>query len=99
MTRFTLIAEHTDLYGKPNGHKVTHEFTVDDLHSVLENTDLFIRGIGYMPTGTLDYVTDEEYYGFSSDGHDGMGSTLEDYPEIKDKVQHSQYYFDTERNK
>jgi hypothetical protein len=54
-----------------------------------------------MPSGTLDYVTDEEYYGFSSDGHDGMGSTLEDYPEIKAELhkQHSQYYFDTERNK
>jgi hypothetical protein len=94
MSKFTLIAEHTDLYGKPNGHKVTHEFNVDDLHSVLENIDLFIRGVGYMPSGVLDYVPDDTYYGIG-DGHDGMGSTLEDYPEIK----HSEHYFDTERNK
>jgi hypothetical protein len=106
MTRFTLIAEHTDLYGKPNGHKVTHEFTVDDLHSVLENTDLFIRGIGYMPSGTLDYVTDEEYYGLPEFSDHGGGSTLDDYPEIQgyahikdDDIVHSKFYFDTERNK
>lgn len=88
MAKFTLIAEHTDLYGKPTGHKVTHEFTVDSLDSVLENTDLFIRGIGYMPTGTLDYTVDEY-------SDHGGGSTLEDYPELK----HSKHYFDTERNK
>ena len=84
MPKFTLIAEHTDLYGKPTGHKVTHEFNVDDLPSVLENTDLFIRGCGFMPSGTLDYVPDQEYYGFES------------YPE---SVCHSEFYFDTERNK
>jgi hypothetical protein len=98
MTKYTLIAEHTDLYGKPNGHKVTHEFTVDDIHSVLENFDLFIRGVGFMPSGVLDYIPDVDYYGLSPDfidGHEGMGSTLEDYPE----VEHSKYYFDTERNK
>jgi hypothetical protein len=82
MTKYTLIAEHTDLYGKPNGHKVTHEFTVDDLSSVLENTDLFIRGVGFMPSGTLDYVPDEEYYGSEPES-----------------VCHSEFYFDTERNK
>jgi hypothetical protein len=31
---------------------------------------------------------------FTGDGHDGMGSTLDHYPELK-----SSYYFDTERNK
>lgn len=59
MTKFTLIAEHTDLYGKPTGHKVTHEFDVDTLDSVLENTDLFLRGVGFMPSGTLDYISEE----------------------------------------
>jgi hypothetical protein len=95
MPKFTLIAEHTDLYGKPNGHKVTHEFNVDTLNDVLENTDLFLRGAGFMPPpGTLDYQV-EEYADF------GGGSTLDDYPELKAELaaQHSPHYFDSERNK
>jgi len=60
MPKFTLIAEHTDIYGKPTNHKVTHEFTVDTLDNVLENFDLFIRGCGFMPPpGTLDYIEDD----------------------------------------
>lgn len=67
MPKFTLIAEHTDIYGKPTSHKVTHEFNVDTLDSVLENTDLFLRGCGFMPTGTLDYIQDDyEPVGHSS---------------------------------
>lgn len=71
MTKFTLIAEHTDYQGNSNGHKLTYEFEVDHISAVLENVDYFIRGVGYHPEGTLDYVPDNEYYG---DGHDGMGS-------------------------
>ena len=94
MPKFTLIAEHTDIYGKPTSHKVTHEFNVDTLNDVLENTDLFLRGCGFVPTGTLDYVVDE-YADF------GGGSTLDDYPELKAELaaKHSPHYFDTERNK
>jgi hypothetical protein len=105
MPKFTFIGEHTDLYGKPDGTKVTYEFHVDSINDVLEHTDLFIRGCGYVPSGTLDYIPDEDYMvtttelgddilGAFGDGHDGMGSTLDDYPEIK-----SSHYFDTERNK
>jgi hypothetical protein len=62
-----------------SGHntETTVEFNADTLDSVLEQFELFIRGCGFYPSGKLDFV-DEEYYG---DGHDGMGSTLEDYPE------------------
>jgi hypothetical protein len=94
MPKFTLIGEHTNLYGKPDGTKVTYEFQVDTLNDILEHVDLFVRGCGYMPTGTLDYVVDE-YADF------GGGSTLDDYPEIKEELaeKHSGFYFDTERNK
>jgi hypothetical protein len=96
MPKFTLIAEHTDIYGKPTSHKVTHEFNVDTLGDVLENTDLFLRGVGFVPTGTLDYVQDD----FQDDYADfGGGSTLEDYPEVQADLMKSNYYFDTERNK
>ena len=120
MPKFTLIAEHVDLYtGKSNGHKLTYEFEVDHISHVLENVDFFIRGAGYNPEGTLDYVPDEDYYGtgsgpewqtpewetpqFVGDGHDGMGSTMADYPELYDEQDlpqgKSKHYFDTERNK
>jgi hypothetical protein len=96
MPKFTLIGEHSNIYGKPDGTKVTYEFTVDTLNDIIEHFDLFVRGCGYMPPpGTLDYVVEEDYSDF------GGGSTLDDYPEIKVEVesQHSSYYFDTERNK
>lgn len=59
MPKFTFIGEHTDLYGNPDGTKVTYEFEVDGLEDVLVHADLFIRGCGYNPTGTLDFVQDE----------------------------------------
>lgn len=106
MPKFTLIGEHTDLYGNPDGTKVAYEFHVDSINDVLEHVDLFIRGCGYNPTGTLDYIPDEEYYGHEpdfGDGHAGMGSTMEDYPELYESMDiastKSQHYFDTERNK
>jgi hypothetical protein len=97
MPKFTFIGEHTNIYGKPDGTKVTYEFQVDTLNDILEHADLFIRGCGYMPPpGTLDYQV-EEY------GDHGGGSTLEDYPELYDTMDiaaaKSQHYFDTERNK
>jgi hypothetical protein len=89
MPKFTLIAEHTDLYGKPNGHKVTHEFNVDTLDNVLENTDLFLRGCGFVPTGTLDYVQDDYEPEWQN----------EEFETTIQPAEHSSYYFDTERNK
>jgi hypothetical protein len=92
MPKFTFIGEHTDIYGKPDGTKITYEFHVDSLSDILEHTDLFVRGCGYMPPpGTLDYVTDEW-------SDHGGGSTLDQY-ELYEDVQHSESYFDTERNK
>jgi len=112
MPKFTFIGEHTDLYGNPDGTKVTYEFEVDTLENILEHANLFIRGCGYFPQGTLDYIPDSEYYGsahwepdieWTGDGHDGMGSTMADYPELYDEqdlpMGKSKHYFDTERNK
>ena len=94
MPKFTFIGEHTDLQGNPDGTKVTYEFNCDFLPEVLDHVDLFIRGCGFNPTGTLDFVEDEPFIG---DGHDGMGSTLADYPELR--TSHSDFYFDINRNR
>ena len=61
MPKFTFIGEHTDLYGKPDGTKVTYECNVESLNSVLEHMELFIRGCGYGPTGVLDFVEEEDF--------------------------------------
>lgn len=93
MPKFTFICEHQDFYGKPNGHKVTTEFTVDSLDNVLENFDLFLRGAGFMPPpGMLDYVVDEY-------GDHGGGSYPEMYESTEVLSTKSEHYFDTERNK
>jgi hypothetical protein len=86
MPKLTFIGEHTDLYGKPDGTKVTYECNVETLNNILEHMELFIRGCGYLPTGTLDFVPDEEF----------QTSTDSKYnPDEK----HSGIYYDTERNK
>jgi hypothetical protein len=94
MPKFKLIAEHVDLYGNSNGHKLTYEFEVDHISGVLENVDYFIRGVGYHPEGTLNYVTDDDYYGYS----ESVGPQWqEETPQ--DDIGHSEFYFDIERNK
>ena len=104
MPKFTFIGEHTDVYGKPDGTKLTYEFTVDSLSDVLLHTDLFVRGCGYNPAGTLDYISDEEYYGLDPeyDEHGG-DSNIWNSPELYESMDvastKSSHYFDTERNK
>ena len=108
--KYTLIAEDTW-----DGSKTTREFEVDALPEVLSEVELFLRGAGFFFDGNLDFVNDfeepewepeEEWdtpQDFSGDGHDGMGSTMADYPELYDEQDlpqgKSKYYFDTERNK
>ena len=105
MPKFTLIAEHTDLYGNPDGTKVNYEFNGTYLPEILEHVDLFLKGCGFNPDGTLDYVPDEEYYGepewnteeFNTDPVESFDDRI--WKQSVDNVNHSEYYFDTERNK
>ena len=41
----------------------TIEFDAESLPSVLQHFEMFLRGSGFHPSGTLDFVPDEEYYG------------------------------------
>lgn len=67
--------------------ETTIEFSTDTLPDVVEHFEMFIRGCGFLPSGTLDFIPDEEYYG---DGQEGMGSTLDDYPELKEEHEWTQ---------
>jgi hypothetical protein len=93
MPKFTLIAEHTDLYGQQDGTKVNYEFHGTYLPEILEHVDLFLKGCGFNPTGTLDYVPDEEYYG---EPHEWSKS---DWELSEEDIEHDNSFFDTERNK
>ena len=110
LMKYTLIAEDTW-----DGSKTTREFEVDALPEVLTEIEMFLRGAGFFFNGNLDFVNDFETepewttpewdtpQDFSGDGHDGMGSTMADYPELYDEADlpmgKSKHYFDTQRNK
>ena len=112
MPKFTLTGEHTDLQGNEDGTKIIYEFHVDSLDSVLEHVDLFIRGCGYNPSGTLDYISDEEYYGEPEWTTPEWDTPQDDVTELDEWTRvrredamaeggdiHSKYFYDTERNK
>jgi len=60
MTKYTLIAEHTDLYTGKTLTKNTTEFEVDGLMDVIENVEMFLKGTGFVFDGYLDIVPPEE---------------------------------------
>jgi hypothetical protein len=53
--KYILIAEDTW-----NGSKTTREFEVDGLPEVLSEVELFLKGVGFVFDGTLDFVNDFE---------------------------------------
>ena len=93
MPKFTFIAEHD------SGQRVTYECEHDFLDHVLDDFNLFIRGVGFYPQGErLEFVSDEPYYTQEPEWHNEEFDTPQDDISEWDKV-HSNYYFDTERNK
>ena len=65
MARYTFICEHLeyDMFrGVENGvaSKHTTEFNADDLTTMLENFELFLRGAGFQFDGVLDVVKPED---------------------------------------
>ena len=93
MPKFTLICEHTDVYGKPN-EKITHEFTKEYLPDVIEDIEMFLKGAGFVISGVLDIVPLEEPW---TDDVDFTGIELYDEQDLPTGKSH--HYFDTERNK
>ena len=45
-----------------NKAETTIEFTTDYLPTILEHFEMFLRGSGFHPSGTLDFVEEEEYF-------------------------------------
>jgi hypothetical protein len=65
MARYTFICEHFDydIYRSEEmdvASKHTTEFRADDLNTMLQNFELFLRGAGFHFDGTIDIVNEEE---------------------------------------
>jgi hypothetical protein len=61
MARYTFICEQTDIFDEDNvTSKHTTEFRADDLNSVLEEVEMFLKGSGFHFDGVLDIVKPEE---------------------------------------
>lgn len=89
MPKFTLIAEHTDFDGNPDGTKQSYEFYCDYLPEILDHIELFLRGTGYVFNGKLDFLEDEPVETFEQ----------RMWNQSMENVEHHESYFDTERNK
>lgn len=65
MARYTFVCEHLeyDMFrGEENSVAVKHttEFNADDLNTMLQNFESFLRGAGFHFNGTIDIVNEEE---------------------------------------
>lgn len=90
MTKYKFTAEHYD------GSKVTYECEVDHISEVLQGIEYFLRGVGFCQQGTLDFIQHEDY---SEPQETNFQVNQNDIDSWIRTQQHSEFYFDTERNK
>lgn len=60
--KYTLIHEELDFDNQPTGNKFTIDFYHDDLSSVLEKVETFLKAAGFHFDGVLDIVPSESDY-------------------------------------
>jgi hypothetical protein len=99
--KYTLIAE--DDFG---GSTTTREFTADCLPDVLTEIELFLRGAGFFFNGNLDFVDD---FAETPEWNIPEWDTPQEDPELHEWTAvrradamaegHSQYYYETGRNR
>jgi hypothetical protein len=94
--KYVLQMIETDLSGNETRNNVTFTFHADSLTQVLEKYQDFLKGCGFVFQGQLDIVPDEEFYGYPEDDYEEEVNL-----ELIDLAaeQHSEHYYDTERNK
>ena len=78
--------------------QTTHEVTADSLDVVLTQFEMFLRGCGFMVRGTLDIVPEEEYNSIV-DYDQPSFDELEQHWNQMDRTPHSDYFYDSQRNK
>lgn len=108
--KYILQMVETDIQGNETLNTVTHSFHADTLSTVLEKTQDFLKGCGFVFNGIVDIVSEEEYYGL--DDHveltelgkqmvqqDEWSRVLREDAQAEGAELHSKHYYDTERNK
>jgi len=93
--KYVLQMIETDVQGKETLNTITHSFHADTLSTVLEKTQDFLKGCGFVFEGVVDIVSEEEYYGLCDNVE------LTDLGEmcLEEVEKYSPHYYDTERNK
>jgi hypothetical protein len=106
MAKFTFICEDEPMpFSEGIVTKRTIEFDAVALNDIVSEFELFLRGAGFNPTGTLDFIPDEEYYGTGPEWHNEEFDTPQEhwniplYDEQDLPMGKSKHFFDTERNK
>lgn len=94
MPKFILIAQHIDEQTNEVESVVRHEFNYDYLPDVLMGMDSFLRGVGFYYDGELGInepvlYTTPENAAKMNECCGGCGDT----------AQHSEHYYDTNRNR
>ena len=96
MSKFTFICEDEPMpFSEGVITKRTVQFDAVVLGDVISEFELFLRGAGFNPQGTLDFI-DDDYY---SQPQSGPEWYVEEFETELPQENHSQYYFDLERNK
>lgn len=93
MPKFTLIAEHNDDDGNVTS-RVTHEFEEEFLNDVIMHLQEFLRGTGYYFQGDLGISEPVQYKSC-----DGPSSCAWNDQFVDPVEQHSDWYFDINRNR
>jgi hypothetical protein len=106
MPKFKLTATHGSQF---NDSHITSEFSADTLEYVLENIELFLKGVGYHIDGVIDVipfekeeVSDHELLENAVDEWTRVlreDAEAENIPQQRDLFEHSAHYYDTDRNK
>lgn len=109
MPKFTFICEDDPMpFSEGVVTKRTIEFDAVHLNDVVGEFEMFLRGAGFNPQGVLDFI-DENYYKEPA-GPEWYNEEFDtpdiqvDWNDLKPginlvDVEHSEYYFDEERNK
>lgn len=90
--KFTFIAEHE------TGEKITYESTKDFLPEVVQDFELFLRGCGFVFDGNLDFV-EPETYAVSEFDAPSLNDLEQYFASTINPVDHSDHYYDTNRNR
>lgn len=97
MPKFILIAQHTDEYDEVES-TVTHEFNYEYLPDVLMGLDSFLRGVGFVFDGELG-INEPVRYTTTDLGEEALKQGCCGGCTGGDPVQHSDHFYDINRNR